>query len=226
MIPITLLRGRTSVATLRRTCSVGRWDSRMPLRTLSSVGSMEHRLGTAAAAATPPSLRSKHHTLEGRIFSSSYLPPHVSRQATIFPTVPFPLASYVCTIRWDARSFSTNDTQQGDTPGRPSPTRKLGTTRVPTPQSPPQDPSTFDKLKQTTPKGLIQQGLDLTVSAFRTGVGFLLRLPGNVFFYITHPDDLRQALGSIKKTAQDEIHHYWVGFKVRVQRESTVSNQN
>jgi LETM1-like protein len=93
--------------------------------------------------------------------------------------------------------------------------RNLGTTKVPTPQSsPPQDPSTLERLKQVTPKSLIRQGTDLTISLFKSLVTFLIKLPGNVLFYLTHPDDLRQALAGLKKTAQEEIHHYWVGFKL------------
>jgi hypothetical protein len=93
--------------------------------------------------------------------------------------------------------------------------RKLGTTRVPTPQSsPPSDPSTFEQLKQATPRRIMQQGMDMTVSLFKVLVSFLLKLPGNTIYYLTNPDELRQALVGIKKTAQDEIHHYWVGFKL------------
>lgn len=95
------------------------------------------------------------------------------------------------------------------------PSHTLGTTRIPTPpSSPPQDPNPLEQLRQTTPKGILHKGMDLTVSLFRMAVGMVLRLPGNVWFYITHPDELRQAWAHVKQAAQDEVHHYWVGFKL------------
>jgi hypothetical protein len=108
-----------------------------------------------------------------------------------------------------------NQTTHFSSSGSGSMNRNLGTTKVPTPQSsPPTEPSTFERLKETTPRRILQQGMDATVSLFKVLVSFILELPGNTFFYLTHPDDLRQALANIKKTAQDEIHHYWVGFKL------------
>jgi len=109
-------------------------------------------------------------------------------------------------------SFSTSP--KSNAAGVPS--QRLGTTKVPTPPSaPPPDPTALEKLRQTTPKGILRKGLDVTISVFKAAVLFLLRLPGRIFFYGTHPDELRQAFAHIKQRASEEVHHYWVGTKVR-----------
>lgn len=100
--------------------------------------------------------------------------------------------------------------------GKSIPSPRLGTTKIPTPVgSAPPDPSALEKLRKATPKSLVHKGMDLTISLFKSLVGFVLRLPGNIFFYVTHPDDLKQAFADMKQKAKDEVHHYWVGFKVR-----------
>ena len=91
---------------------------------------------------------------------------------------------------------------------------KLGTTKVPTPPAPPSDPTTIDKLRQTTPKNVLHKTLDFVISIFQTMVKFVMKLPYNLYFYATHPDELRSSWNHIKEVAKEEINHYWVGFKV------------
>jgi hypothetical protein len=96
------------------------------------------------------------------------------------------------------------------------PVRTIGTTRVPTPPSAPEDESTLESLKKTiaSPQPLLRKTADGTISIFQAGLGFIVKLPGHTWFYIQHPDEFRQKLANGKKIVQDEIHHYWVGFKV------------
>jgi LETM1 and EF-hand domain-containing protein 1 len=42
----------------------------------------------------------------------------------------------------------------------------------------------------------------------------LIKLPGNVFFYATHPAETKAAYIRIRDTVKHEIHHYWVGTKL------------
>jgi hypothetical protein len=60
----------------------------------------------------------------------------------------------------------------------------------------------------------MRKAADLTVTAFKTIVMFLVKLPGNFFYYITHPTERKERLASLKQLARDEAHHYWVGTKV------------
>ena len=95
------------------------------------------------------------------------------------------------------------------------PPRTLETTRVPTPPSAPQQPqSALESLRNTTPQNILRKGANVIASVVKTILGFLVKLPGNIWYFIRHPDDLRQRLSDMKKMVQDEIHHYWVGFKV------------
>lgn len=95
------------------------------------------------------------------------------------------------------------------------PSRKLGTTPVPTPPSaPPAETNPLQRLKGTTPKTFIRKGVDLVVSASKSMVSFLIKLPGNALFYATHPTETRNAWYRLRDMAKAEIHHYWVGTKL------------
>ncbi|GKY93228.1 hypothetical protein MPSEU_000290500 [Mayamaea pseudoterrestris] len=88
------------------------------------------------------------------------------------------------------------------------PQRTLGTTRVPTP------PSMNDDSDKTSSKSMMRKTSEFFVGAMQGITGFLVKLPGNTWFFIRNPEELRQRLVGIKKLVQDEIHHYWVGFKL------------
>ena len=96
------------------------------------------------------------------------------------------------------------------------PSRTIGTTKIPTPESSPPQSNPLETLRKTTTKSIVRKGLDLTISIFRTVVTFLVRLPGNIFYYITHPEERRNRIAELKQLARDEAHHYWVGTKVRI----------
>lgn len=108
--------------------------------------------------------------------------------------------------------FSTN---VDDDASRKVPSLKLGTTKIPTPPSPPNvETNPLAQLRKETPKSILRKGLDFTVSVFRTIVVFLFKLPGNAFYYLTHSEERSQKIAEFKKVAQDELHHYWVGTKL------------
>jgi len=101
------------------------------------------------------------------------------------------------------------------TTNRPRPSLKLGTTPVPTPKSSPEvEPHPLEKLKGQTPKNIVRKGADLLISEFKTVATFLLKLPGNIFYYATHPKELREGWIKLRDLAKDEAHHYWVGTKL------------
>jgi hypothetical protein len=110
-------------------------------------------------------------------------------------------------VHFQMASYSSEDSSSK----QQRPLRTLGTTRVPTPSALPESESSLQK---TTPKSLLRKGSDMILSALQSLMGFLVKLPGNTWFFIRNPDELRHRLAAIKKMVQDEIHHYWVGFKV------------
>jgi len=114
-----------------------------------------------------------------------------------------------------ASTSTTTSPPRPSVPPSPHVYRTLGTTKVPTPHSSPPEPETpLTSLAKATPKGLLRKGLDLVVHIFKTSVVFLVKLPGHVVFYATHPDELKQKWDELRQMARDEIHHYWVGFKL------------
>lgn len=115
------------------------------------------------------------------------------------------------------RLFSTqsNTTKTGKRQGKP-PSPRLGTTKVPTPPSPPEQKNALVSALKTSPTVMVQKAAKMTFSIVKTVLGFFIRLPGNLWFYITHPVDRKERIASLKQAAKDEVHHYWVGTKVRV----------
>ena len=119
-------------------------------------------------------------------------------------------------VQYQLAHYSSSSSGGGD-PFSKRPPRTLETTRVPTPPSAPQQPqSALESLRNTTPKSILRKGADIITSVLTSVLGFLVKLPSNIWYFIRHPDDLRQRMAVMKKLVQDEIHHYWVGFKVCV----------
>lgn len=101
------------------------------------------------------------------------------------------------------------------TTNMPLPSRKLGTTPVPTPPSaPPAETNPLQRLKGTTPKNIIGKGVDLVITALKTVATFLIKLPGNLLYYATHPAETKAAWIKLRDMAKEEAHHYWVGTKL------------
>jgi LETM1 and EF-hand domain-containing protein 1 len=43
---------------------------------------------------------------------------------------------------------------------------------------------------------------------------FTYQLPGNMWFYLTHPAELRKRMADIQDVVRKEAHHYWMGTKL------------
>jgi hypothetical protein len=85
--------------------------------------------------------------------------------------------------------------------------------KIPEPKSAPNN-SMFS-FASFDPKALIKKLLETTRSITTTVVTFLVKLPANTYFYITHPQERRDKIQEIKHHAKKELDHYWTGTKVR-----------
>jgi hypothetical protein len=65
----------------------------------------------------------------------------------------------------------------------------------------------------------------MTWSLTKMVMNFLLRLPGNSWFLITHPKERKEKIQEIKDMARKEFDHYWMGSKVRTLREERKSGK-
>jgi hypothetical protein len=139
----------------------------------------------------------------------------VLRQRTLVYDLPIQrqIASFSTEPARDEKSSS--DSAQQEEPKKKIPSRKIGKTQIPTPESaPPVQPNPLETLKQTSPKSLVRKGLDMTISVSKAIVLFLLKVPGNTLFYLTHPTELRQKLSELHEAVKEEVNHYWVGTKL------------
>jgi hypothetical protein len=46
-------------------------------------------------------------------------------------------------------------------------------------------------------------------------INFIMKAPGVIFYYLTHPKALKEKLGEWKDLAKKEANHYWMGMKVK-----------
>ncbi len=115
-----------------------------------------------------------------------------------------------------ARTFSTNTTppppekKDGDssteqpTTTPPPPTTTTTTTTTSTPQTLKKD-QTFAEKTQTAITSMIS-----------SIASFLSKIPGILWFYITHPKEFKQKLIDLKDAARKEAHHYYMGSKLLI----------
>jgi hypothetical protein len=69
----------------------------------------------------------------------------------------------------------------------------------------------------TTPsseKSYPERAREALVSFSKAVLSFFIQLPGVMWFYLTHPRELRTRLQELKEAAKKEAHHYWMGSKV------------
>jgi len=94
----------------------------------------------------------------------------------------------------------------------------IRTTKIPTPPSGDPNERKFKK-----PEDVINEierksktvVLPAILGGLRKVMWFVLMLPKNIFFYLTHPAEVKASWNSMKAFIKEEIDHYWVGTKVR-----------
>ena len=91
--------------------------------------------------------------------------------------------------------------------------------KIPTPKSSPTLSTSSNPLASIDPKAIFKKTTDLTWSATKAVSKFIIRLPGNAYFFITHPKERREKITGIKEFVKKEIDHYWVGSKVSLRNE-------
>ena len=99
----------------------------------------------------------------------------------------------------------------------PSPTDRSNYSthaKIPTPQSAPPTPEPLSTLTKLNPKAVAEKVTSLSTMAIKAVVSFVLKLPGNFWYYLTHPKERNAKLVEWKELAQKEAHHYWMGTKV------------
>lgn len=74
--------------------------------------------------------------------------------------------------------------------------------------------STDAKKPSTTKLTIPQQVQEAVTSATKAVLQFVLKIPGNTWFYVTHPKEFRQALQGLWEMAKHEAEHYWMGSKL------------
>jgi len=64
------------------------------------------------------------------------------------------------------------------------------------------------------PNALVKGMLDTTLYITRIVLSFLVKLPMNLIFYVTHPKERKEKIQELKGHAKKEFDHYWTGSKL------------
>jgi len=83
--------------------------------------------------------------------------------------------------------------------------------------SSPSKPSDAPKSTAITEKkdsSIVKKAADATLWAAKSLISMLAKMPGVMWFYMTHPKEFRKKLGELKEAAVKEAHHYWMGSKL------------
>jgi hypothetical protein len=93
---------------------------------------------------------------------------------------------------------------------------QISTTQVPTPSIPSSDQSSFlHRIMKSSPGMIVRYTAEAIYNTSRTVLVFTLwTIPKSIIYYIRHPAERKARMASLKQSARDEIHHYWVGTKV------------
>lgn len=112
-----------------------------------------------------------------------------------------------CSLVLSRRSFSTGA-------GGPDKSKYKTSVKIPEPKSAPNH-SMFS-FASFDPKALMTKVLEISWSFTKIILTFLVKLPMNTFYYLTHPQERRDKIQEIKDHAKKEFDHYWTGTKVRL----------
>jgi hypothetical protein len=98
----------------------------------------------------------------------------------------------------------------------PSDTRQQRRTQVkiPIPKSSPTTSTSSNPFASIDVKAISKASLDMTLYVTKAIFRFIINLPSNTVFFITHPKERREKIAGMKETIKKEVDHYWVGFKV------------
>jgi len=96
--------------------------------------------------------------------------------------------------------------------------------KIPTPKSSPTLSTSSNPLASIDSKAVLKGIVDVTWSTTKTVSKFIIRSPGNIVFFITHPKERREKINGIKEWVKKEIDHYWVGSKLLMADIKTARN--
>jgi hypothetical protein len=84
--------------------------------------------------------------------------------------------------------------------------------KIPTPKV--ANPTSSSPLASFDVKAMARSIVDLTWSITKMVARFILNLPGNTLFFLTHPKERRDKIVEIRDIAKKEFDHYYIGTKV------------
>ncbi len=76
--------------------------------------------------------------------------------------------------------------------------------------------ATATKTLATKEKSVPDKAQAMLQSAISTIVSFIMKIPGVLWFYLTHPKEFKEKMMELKEAAKKEAHHYYMGTKLLI----------
>ena len=80
--------------------------------------------------------------------------------------------------------------------------------------SPPQPKTDLVASTEKTESSIVKKATDGTLWALKSLFTMLVKTPGILWFYLTHPKDFQKKLAELKEAFMKEVNHYWMGSKL------------
>mmetsp|Transcript_20782 Transcript_20782/g.34250 ORF Transcript_20782/g.34250 Transcript_20782/m.34250 type:complete len:934 (-) Transcript_20782:1999-4800(-) len=80
--------------------------------------------------------------------------------------------------------------------------------------SPPQPKTDLVASTEKTESSIVKKATDATLWALKSLFTMLIKTPGILWFYLTHPKDFHKKLAEVKEAIKKEANHYWMGSKL------------
>ena len=71
-------------------------------------------------------------------------------------------------------------------------------------------------IKASPEKSYLAKAQDLTKAGIQVIINFIIKTPGVLWYFLTHPKELKAKLIEFKELAKKEAHHYYMGSKLLV----------
>lgn len=174
------------------------FSARLPLSSLTgkrgySFGTFNH--GDSCFSLQPTTIRLSSHQLSRNRRNGSH---HWESKIRFNP-------------HYESRVFLSSATPSSDDNKSETKRKIPGKAKIPIPKS---APAAKGPLSSIDVSAIAKATYDMTLWFTKATVRFIVHLPGNTIFFLTHPKERREKIADLKEFIRKEVDHYWVGFKV------------
>lgn len=200
--------------------AVSETHANQPSKEVDALQSMQLLSGRRFTVQTSRSGHNNFYSMQQAVRKFSMFHPKSTNQFSLYLSKDGPRA-FMTTSSSSSTSYSTSSSsplssQSVETSTRKKSWRYSTDVKIPTPKSSPTLSTSLNPLDSIDPKAIKKGIVNFSWSATKTVFKFIIRLPGNFVYYITHPKERKERTTEIKDFAKKEFDHYHVGSKLLI----------